>query len=734
MDYGDDRNDLILSQLEDVHGFATALPGVQPHANEISLSSAFGVSADRVFSDHAHDLRDFLGRMGVTCDGGTGSLVLRQGGGSGTFEVDAADGSITLTAPNVAMMWRAVAWIERHMAYRHAAILPKGLHRITPRFQRRITTSMLSHGLEDPADPLAYRDGLLRAMAHMGYSSMFVYVNLWPFVHSNIVPELTSPQANEKRQQLASLARRAARFGLDLVVLIAAPRLDANHPAFAAHPELKGAIVMRTEGHALCTSEPLAHDFYAEQMAGICRDAPGLGAMAYLIGGEGFLHCYTRPVPRTDRVTNCPRCGERSPAEVLLPLLNRITAAVKDTSPQTRVMFWPYASHIWTPAVDPMCDWEQDKAIVTGLDRRASWLCEIELHEPFHVEGIGDLTVSDYAIHFIGPSRKMRMMEPEVRRAGLELVVKTECNVDASFHSVPYIPVMQRWAARHRAIGKSGAAVTWETWRLNGFWASPSIEAAFWLDVEPQLTDEQMLRRIASRIYGPAAADRVIEAWSLFSDAWEHVYRNYGTYWWGPLVIGPAHLFDRGEAIFFPWTYGPGFFEVQAGQRETETPEVLADPRRRTPRFATMAMSYVPERLRDLGRAANLTRSAVQTMELALKDVPAPLLANARADVDMAAICWIILEADVAYHQFVRRRDEAKQLSAIDPRREVLALETADIVQGDLDRARLSCELIRRTPMIGWGYTFGMRFNESMIREKIERTSSLLKTLREGQW
>ncbi len=733
MDYGDDRNDLIFTMLRDVHRFAVPLPDQTPGAGEVALPPAWRIDHDPHFADHAVDLRQFLGVMGISA-GDQAILGLRRGGTAGAFTVDVRDDAIEVTAPDVTLMWRAVAWIERTMASRHAAMLPRGRREIRPRFRRRITTSMFAHGLEHPGDPLAYHDDYLRAMAHHGYSSLFLYLNLWPLVQSTCVPQFDAPDAATRRQELASLARRAARFGLDLVLLIAAPRHDADHPAFLAHPNLRGGIVMRPEGHCLCTSEPLTHDFYAEQFAGLCRAVPGLGALAFLIGGEGFLHCYTRPVPRTEHVTNCPRCGQRSPAQVLTPLLNRITAGVRDASPATRVIFWPYASHIWTHHSDLDYDWAQDKAIVANLDPRASWLCEIELHQPFEVEGIGRLTVTDYALHIPGPSTRLRTMQPLLSEAGIEMVVKTECNLDASFHSVAYIPALQRWMARHRAIAATDAGVVWETWRLNGYWDSPSIDAAFWLDLEPQLSDEQILRRIASRIYGPAACDRVLQAWTLVSDAWCTVYRNYGTYWWGPLVIGPAHLFDCGEAIFFPWTYSEGFFEVPAGLRETEKPEVLADPRRRTPRFATSPLGHVPQRLRDLGRAAKLCDEAAGLLEAVLAQVPTPLHHRARADADNALMCWIFLEADVAFHRFIQCRDEARLLGKLDPRRRELALQAAGIVAADLQRARLTLPILQRTPMLGWGWTFGVRFTASMVQEKIRRTETLLARLQQGQW
>lgn len=610
--YGDSRNELILRQVEDYHGFAVPLPNVQPQAGEMRLDGPWRIAAAPACEIHAEDLAAFLQRMGVTLSqkADTANVIelAIDASPAGGFAVHVQQQRVTLRGCDSAMMWRAMARLERTMAYRHAPILPIGKRTIKPHLDMRITTSMFAHGLEDPADPLAYTDDNLRHMAHLGYNNFFLYVNLWRFTDSKLLPELSAAEAAAKREDLRRLVARAARYGLTLTPLIAAPRLEAEHPVFARKPELKGGIVMRKTGHALCTSQPLTHEFYAEQMGELARDVPGLGAFAFLIGGEGFLHCYTRAVPRTDRVTNCPRCGQQRPSQVLTPLLNSITAAVKDASPETRVIFWPYSSAIWQDVPAEDYDWAEDRAIIAKLDRRASWLLEIDINHVFELPGVGKTYVSDYSLQFVGPSSKLLTVKPAMDEAGIELVVKTETNVDAGFHCVPYIPAMQRWAARHRAIQQTGAPVSWDTWRFNGLWESPSVEVAFWMDVEPQLSDEAIVRRIATRIYGSAAADDVMQGWQYFSDAWQTVYRQYGPYWMGPLVLGPAHLFDLGHAFIMPWTYGPGFFEIPAGMRESENEMFLADPRHLSPRFCTIPLGHVPERLRDLGRAAALTK------------------------------------------------------------------------------------------------------------------------------
>jgi len=729
-EYGDDRNPYVHQLVEDCHWFLNPVQPFKPAEDEILIGASWSIACDHAAFLHiAQDLADGLSRLGVQVNLNAVGKPLRLVLGKGPAVAVSPD-AITLTAPDVPAMWRAVVWCEHRMASRHAPVLPRGIHKLAQRFDLRITTSMFAHGLENPADqPEAYTDGHLQTMAHMGYNSFFLYFNLWDFCRSDILPELASSRAEHNLAALADLSRRAARFGLKLVLLVAAPRLQPDHPVFTRCPQLVGGIVMRKTGHALCTSQPLTHDFYAEQMRNLVTAVPDVGAMAYLIGGEGFLHCYTRPVPRTANATNCPACGKRKPSEVLPPLLNAITAAVRDASPKTRVMFWPYSSFIWTNVPDTKYDWSEDIGVIRQLDQRATWLLEIEKDALFDFPGVGPATVSDYAIHFIGPSQKLAKQAAVLRDRGVELAVKTETCIDASFAAMPYIPVMQRWVKRQRAIHDTGTPVSWETWRFNGMWQSPSVEAAYWLDVEPDLTDEQVLRLIASRIYGETAADAVLKAWQCFSDSWETFYRQYGSYWSGPLVVGPAHPFDMGRGFFQRNYYHPDLYAVPAGMRESENQAYLNDPRNLYPNYWLFPLQLFHEHMRDLGRVAEHYRPGLDRLRAAMSLVPPALRNHAQFDLDIAVMTLYYVEESLAFHRFAQLRDTSQHLPFDAPERKRNIQNIREILTAAIPRAEDALAIITRTPFIGWGYTFGVRVNAPMIADKIEKTKEMLASL-----
>ena len=727
-EYGDERNGVIRTMVEDYHGFAVPLPPFRAGAGEVSLDGAVVRADEEGLRLCADDLADFLSRMRSGAGGrGTGATVrLERGAVDGRPEIAVGPAGVSIRAATVRDGWQAVVWLERHMAARHAPILPAGTRVLKPVYDLRITTSIFAQPFERPDDPIAYTDRYLCGMAHLGYTAFFLYINLWDFTRSRLLPELDGPDADRQIAALRALSERARRFGLSLVLMVNAPRTPPDHAVFARHPELKGGIVMRETGHALCTSEELTHRYYAEQMARLCREAPGLGALAFLIGGEGFLHCYTRPVPRTERVTNCPRCGARKPSEVLVPLLNRVVEAVKSASPATRVMFWPYSSYIWQKEPKETYNWSEDLAVIRGLDPRATWLIEIEKDAVQEVAGVGAAAVWDYSIQYIGPSPKVELEGAALRGRGIELALKTETNISVELHAVPYLPVMNRWAARQRAMQAAGAQVAWESWRFTGFWHSPSAEVAYWMSVEPGLSDDDVLGRVAARLYGAEVAPQVLGAWRLFSEAWESFPVIYGTYFSGPLLLGPAHPLDSGLAFQAPRLWSERFYQVNPVLWETEGEKDLADPRNRTPKFLLFAEGHHAARLRDLGRTARLYAEGLALLEAAFARVPAPLQPQASLDLDLARLVHFHVEEDVAFNEFVQWRDQLRYtVPGEAAHREATARLTA-LLRGSIARAEQALELANRTPFAGWGYTYGTRFSAAMIEEKLRHARAWL--------
>ena len=289
---------------------------------------------------------------------------------------------------------------------------------------------------------------------------------------------------------------------------------------------------------------------------------------------------------------------------------------------------------------------------------------------------------------------------------------------------------MERWARRQKAIQSLGARVTWETWRFQGLWQSPSVEAAWWLDICPELNDEEALDRVAARLYGPAAAPLVRQAWRLFSEAWDPSHPRYGTYWIGPMVMGPAHPYDLGGAFYSHDAYSPLFYQVFPGKRETDADKALENPWLAAPRFQLFPSRWPVERARDYGHMARFWAQGMASLRLAFEHAPPELRPQAQADLDMAEMVGLYIEEDLAFNEFTRLRDGLYHMSLSDPVYRTNVEAMAALLDKALARADSALRIVRRTPFVGWGFTYGVRVSAAMIEEKIQKTRALLAAVR----
>lgn len=737
--YGDDRNEIILKQLEDVHQFAVPIKPFTKNGNEVLLDSSWSTNINHdSLKTCLKNLKDFFLKMSCPLNikksnNKSINLNLNKNQKENEIEIIISEHNITITASTVSGIWQGTIWMEREIAYRHACTLPSGT-KILTQVQTRITTSMLSSGFEKASDKNAYTDAYLLNMVHLGYTHVFMYINLWEHCSSQLLPELHNQLSKKNLQDLNKLNQRMAAFGLNLILLVNAPRISSNHKLFNSHPELKGGIVMREEGHALCTSHPLTLNFHKEQIKNITSSIPSLGGLAFLIGGEGFLHCYTRPVPRTEKASNCSVCSSRGPVETLVPLLNNITRSVQQYSPETEVYFWPYSSYIWQNKPVEKYNWDLDKKIIQKLHKKAHWILECEKDGFSNIQGIGKSHVRDYSIQMIEPSKRFLQEEKWLKQNKITMIAKTEVNIATELHSVPYIPVMYRWLKRMRYIQKSISNGTWESWRFVGFWPSPSSELVYWCLSDPTLTDQDILERVASRLYGKTNAYKVLKAWEAFSKSWDTFHQVYGDYWFGPLILGPAHPFFMGTCYALSAKshspYSEHFYQICPGLRETESNEFINDSHNRGAKFFAFASPYARERVRDLKKVLYQWKKGLTHLKLALSKCPRELQIQAQQDFDIATTTMYMIESDIAFNTFVTLRNDYQQYQKGNIKHQKAKKEILAILHADLVRCEDTRDMMKRTPMIGWGYTYGIKFNESMLKEKAQLTRSLINQLK----
>src|SRR5690606_14873331 len=106
-----------------------------------------------------------------------------------------------------------------------------------------------------------------------------------------------------------------------------------------------------TSGRAervLCSGNEHVLAAYAEVIGGIYRTVPELAGAIALIGGEGFHHCFMRPVEQIGEETNCNCCQSQDSHEHVARLVNSLAAGMRAAAPGKRFLAWPYSAFIWS--------------------------------------------------------------------------------------------------------------------------------------------------------------------------------------------------------------------------------------------------------------------------------------------------------------------------------------------------------------------------------------------------
>ncbi len=598
--------------------------------------------------------------------------------------------------------WRGalygVYYLEQLLLDRGAPALTPGEISRRPRYDVRMfgevygTFTISGLRIERPVS----RD-TFSALSRFGANATFTFVNLGDYLDGRIFPELANPDREKNLTELGRLAETARSAGLSLYLDAYNPKLPSGHPVFAAHPNARGARQHGGDIRCLCPSDPETLAFLAEAWADVFRRVPALGGMVAIIGGEGFYHCYMRTGPEGP---DCPRCRARSPEDVVAGLTNAVFRAIREVRPEAELLAWPYSAFVWSR--DP-----RQLGLIAKLDPGVQIVPEIDKDQLYPKDGYVK-NIWDYSIDFIGPSDRCLAMAEAARRRGLKVCCKTETAVSLEFNGVPYIPCLERWGERLDAVAALRPDSIFYAYDITGFTRSRPEELAGRMSWTPSGTATEEIRKMAVRDFGPAAADRVVEAWARFSEAVGHMPHLTHGYYTGPSFIGPGQPLPLEETNLPSALFGRLFYlaenDVSGGASSASLVRPVYAP----------DIQISPAEAADHDRATALWEKGVETLRLAERDVPAWRAAEYARERDLAEYFLTMVRAVGHGNRFFALRREFAALMKDRAPAEAArgrALELLDglrlIVEADLRNARAALPFIRRLP----GLDFAVRLD-----------------------
>ena len=395
---------------------------------------------------------------------------------------------------------RGVWHLEQLLMLRGGPLVKPDARTREPRYWPRATCATWAGTGELCCPAPVYTDGQLSLMSHYGYDA--IWLNWYPGAERGAkrptqippgqVPEGTTYQPFTPR--LRELVDRAERYGMEVVILYAAP-----YPA----DDRQKKIV-----------EQEARQFL--------RDLPKIRTIVMLDEGMG-----SRARGLGAWVGTC----------------SLLARAFTEVRPDVRLVAWRYSFGTHSP--DPVL-WDRDMAKINALDPRLGYMANFDSFWAKRRDGRLQHAY-DYCISLKAPSEDYRhaidyfAKDAQQKNHPLRPVwTKIETRFSQEANTQPEIPCMQRWAERYQALVDFSPPITGmvANWYHQGFYPTPVTELFGWLSYTNSPAVDDLLRAMARRDFGPGQEELVVDAWKDFSEA----------IWCFPFYYGLSYPMNAGLA------------------------------------------------------------------------------------------------------------------------------------------------------------------------------------------
>ncbi len=396
---------------------------------------------------------------------------------------------------------------------------PREPRSAAPRFLYSYFTVFGDPLLEPAIDP--YPDRLLAEYAECGVNGIWMHVVLRQLAPGGPHFPEWGDRHEERLANLKKLVDRAGRHGIRIYLYINEPRAMPKE-FFADRPDLAGVTVR--EQTTVCTSDPRTREWLHDSLRHIFTEVPDLGGVFTITASENVTNCASH-----GQHHQCPRCKDRTPAEIIAEVNATIEAGVHAASPEAQVICWDWG---WNNHGDA-------PEHISALPNNVALMSVSEWALPIERGGVKN-TVGEYSISAVGPGPRATRHWQLAKERGLRTIAKVQVNNTWELSSVPFLPVADLVAEHADKLAEQEVDGLMLSWSLGGS-PSPNLEIATRLIDDRAATPDQVLTEVATKRYGAAAAPKVREAWSKFSAAFGEFPYHGSVVYRAPQQFGPAN-------------------------------------------------------------------------------------------------------------------------------------------------------------------------------------------------
>ena len=618
-------------------------------------------------------------------DGREVEIVLdpRRNWGPGDFRIAAAHGSARIVAATQRGAIRGLYDLRNRRAWPEGEIVSTELWPV-----RFLYSYFALYG--DPlmeGDAAGLPDGYLDRAAANGINGVWIQGVLNTLAPACAYPEF-GKGCETRLRNLRALVERAGRYGLSVYLYLNEPR--AMPAEFFAHRAgIRGSAYQSV--FAMCTSAEEVRDWLRESLSHVFRQAPDLGGIFTITMSENHTNCFSHGGAWGDRepaAMGCPRCSQRSGAEVIAELLRTLRDGVRAQSATADVMAYDWG---WgTPLAE---------ALIPKLPRDTKIISISEWSQPVDRGGV-KTTVGEYSMSVVGPGPRAARNWKLAREHGLQAVAKAQFNNTWEMSAVPYIPVLPLVLEHCERLAGAGIDGVMASWTCGGY-PSPNLHAAAAYASGPRPPRAEILRTEAERIYGPERAKEAVRAWEIFSEAFQSFPYGVSIYVL-PLQHGPAN-----PLRLRPTGLAPGMilFPYDA--------------------YQSWRGVYPPAIVRDLmARLARRWGDGVAVLER----IDSRASKEAALELAIARTCHTHFESTANQVEFYLLRDEVPK--AAPDRRKVIRTRMLEIAARELELARRQYLVAREESRIGYEASNHYYYTPADLLEKMLNCEQVIGELR----
>ena len=550
-------------------------------------------------------------------------------------------------------------------------------------------------------DPLAsddaevFPDGLLQKLQRLNVNGVWLHTVLRELAPGGEkFPEFG--HGHEKRlENLRKLVARAGKFGIGIYLYMNEPRTMPT--AFFQNAAVPGRA--ETAGvdygafKALCISNPDVQHWIKNSLTHVFKEVPDLGGVFTISGSENRTHCNSH-----GRWKDCPKCKEKSSAEVTVLANALVEEGVHRGSAKAKVLVWDWGWNGHGRALD----------IIERLPKDI-WLMSVsEWALPIERGGVKS-KVGEYSISSVGPGPRAQEHWQAAKARGMKAVAKVQLNCTWEISAVPFVPVMDLIAEHCENLKRQDIDGMLLSWTLGGY-PSPNLEIPKLFDRNPVPTKSDVLDELARKRYGAEGAAVAREAWTALSEAYREYPYSGGVVYTAPVQMGPANLLRSEPTGYRATMVGLPYDSLETWGGGIYPPEILAG------QYEKMANGFV---------------NGIEKLEKAVALAPRPLQYNIEAELRYAKVCRLHFASVANQVRFTMLRNERNAPDTSPERKEKIRNEMIPIVENELALARELYFLTLKDSSIGFESTNHYYYVPNDLLEKMVGCRKILDSLRQ---